>query len=77
MEHLILKTGRYVPRSGAHGEAADIEARVCSLEDHMSRLTEELEHLLALLDETITHFENVERAAAAAAITAASGASHE
>ena len=48
MEKLILKCGRFVPA----GEG-DVLIRVRTLEAHLSRLTEELECLLAALDEAL------------------------
>ena len=45
MEKLILKCGRYVPAS-----AADTAVRIAAMEAYLSRLTDELEHLLSELD---------------------------
>lgn len=48
MEKLILKCGRFVP-----ADEGDALTRIRTLEAHLSRLTEEMERLLAALDEAL------------------------
>ncbi len=60
MEKLILKCGRYLPPA-----SGDTESRVRLMEVYVSKLTEELEHLVEELDRTLAALETAAAAMAA------------